>query len=275
MRILKLMVAILVILIFCIGYIYFSKNYKSSEKQESTSIASPKNELQASEKISDKVVDNSKNLNKVSNTPPLNMTGEQFDKIMKEGIANGVVYTSLNDFDDITKDSIKQALENLNQKGSLSGGVKVKEFSDLDKARENLKEKTLEKMISDLDGFKSTPNEILEKHNLKLTGAQNFGAYNEGEGWNGIYKLYENNRSKVEIEQINLKPEKSTQQLVKETLNTSLSNNTPATYEELPSEMIQKLTFVNDRNYYQINAYNLSKNEMMGIANSIILNPKK
>ncbi|BAP37711.1 hypothetical protein AS4_27710 [Acinetobacter guillouiae] len=275
MRILKLIVAILVILIFCIGYIYFSKSDKSSEKQEIISLASIKNELQASEKINDKVDDNSKNLSKASNPPPLNMTAEQYDKIMKEGIANGVVYTSLNDFDDITKDSIKQALENLNQKGSLSGGVKVKEFSDLDKARENLKEKTLEKMISDLDGFKSTPNEILEKHNLKLTGAQNFGAYNEGEGWNGIYKLYENNKSKVEIEQINLKPEKSTQQLVKETLNASLSNNTPAIYEELPSELIQKLTFVNDRNYYQINAYNLSKNEMMEIANSIILNTKK
>ncbi|WP_151802683.1 hypothetical protein [Acinetobacter guillouiae] len=275
MRILKLIVAILVILIFCIGYIYFSKSDKSSEKQEIISLASIKNELQASEKINDKVDDNSKNLSKASNPPPLNMTAEQYDKIMKEGIANGVVYTSLNDFDDITKDSIKQALENLNQKGSLSGGIKVKEFSDLDKARENLKEKTLEKMISDLDGFKSTPNEILEKHNLKLTGAQNFGAYNEGEGWNGIYKLYENNKSKVEIEQINLKPEKSTQQLVKETLNASLSNNTPAIYEELPSELIQKLTFVNDRNYYQINAYNLSKNEMMEIANSIILNTKK
>ncbi|WP_151752013.1 hypothetical protein [Acinetobacter bereziniae] len=275
MRILKLIVAILIILISYIVYIYFFENDQSSEKKENIGLTSTTNELQASEKINNKVIDNNRVLNKTSSPSPLHMTAEQYNKIMKEGIANGVVYTSLNDFDDITKDSIKQALENLNQKGSLSGGVKIKEFSDLDKARENLKEKSLEKMISDLDGFKSTPNEILDKYNLKLTGAQNFGAYSESDGWNGIYKLYENNKSKVEIEQINLKPEKSTQQLVKEALNASLSDNTPATYEELPSELILKLTFVNDRNYYQINAYNLSKNEIFEIANLIISNPKK
>ncbi|KAF1027516.1 MAG: hypothetical protein GAK29_00616 [Acinetobacter bereziniae] len=93
--------------------------------------------------------------------------------------------------------------------------------------------------------------------------------------WYIIYKLYENNKSKIEIEQIHLKPEISTQQLVKEALNSSLANDTPAIYEKLPPEMLQKLTFVSDRNYYQINAYNLSENELIAIANSIIKSPEK
>ena len=207
--------------------------------------------------------------------PPLVMTEEQFNKIMKDGLKNGVVYTSLTQFDEATQQAVKEALRNLNEKGSISGGIKLKEFSDLNNARENLREKTIDKILSELDGFKSIPNEILEQHHLMLTGAQSFGSYNEGDGWSGIYKLYENKSKKVEIEQIYLKPNTSTQQLIVEALNTSLSNDTPAIYEQLPSDLIEKLTFVNDRNYYQINGYNLSKNEIIEIANEIIKNPQK
>lgn len=278
MRIAKVViVGVLVISLLCIGYIYFFKD----EKEERASFVNKEKNLSEESQHFVKNIDDSsssskgKKIDVVAQHPALNMTGEQFDKIMKAGLENGVVYTSMNEFDDVTKNAIKQALENLNEKGSLSGGIKVKEFSDLDKARENLREKPLEKMINDLDGFKSTPNTILEKYDLKLTGAQNFGSYNNGEGWSGIYKLYENSKSKVEIEQINLKPERSTQQLIKESLNTSLINDVPAVYEELSSDLIQKLTFVSDRNYYQINYYNLSKNEAIEIANSIIANPKK
>lgn len=268
MRIVKLLVVILGFLIFLIGYMYLSTKgtVSQNEKKQDVSQVSGKNDDWA----------NAKNLNPELNKKiALNMTEDKFDKIMKEGLVNGVIYTSLNELDEITRASIKQALKNLNEKGSLSGGVKTNEFSDLEKVRENLRDKTLDEMVKDLDGFKSTPNKILEQYGLQLTGAQNFGSYNQGEGWSGIYKLYENNKSKVEIEQIHLKPEKSTQQLVKEALNSSLANDTPAIYEKLPSEMLQKLTFVSDRYYYQINAYNLSKNELIEIANSIIKSPEK
>ncbi|WP_309285477.1 hypothetical protein [Acinetobacter sp.] len=278
MRINKLLVVICVFVIFFIGYLFLSKNEKVSQDEKNIGLINQNEKNQDVSQVSGKN-DNwagGKNLNSELNKKiALNMTEDKFEKIMKEGLANGVVYTSLNDFDEITSASIKQALKNLNDKGSLSGGVKTNEFSDLEKARENLRDKTLDKMVKDLDGFKSTPNEILEQYSLKLTGAQNFGSYNKGEGWSGIYKLYENNKSKIEIEQIHLKPEKSTQQLVKEALNSSLANDTPAIYEKLPSEMLQKLTFVSDRNYYQINAYNLSENELIAIANSIIKSPEK
>lgn len=268
MRIVKLLVVILGFLICLIGYMYLSTKgtVSQNEKNQDVSQVSGKNDDWAS----------GKNLNPELNKKiALNMTEDKFDKIMKEGLVNGVIYTSLNELDEITRASIKQALKNLNEKGSLSGGVKTNEFSDLEKVRENLRDKTLDEMVKDLDGFKSTPNKILEQYGLQLTGAQNFGSYNQGEGWSGIYKLYENNKSKVELEQIHLKPEKSTQQLVKESLNSSLANDTPAIYEKLPSEMLQKLTFVSDRNYYQINAYNLSENELIEIANSIIKSPEK
>ena len=278
MRINKLLVVICVFLIFFIGYLFLSKNEKVNQDEKNIGLINQNEKNQDVSQVSGKN-DNwagGKNLNSELNKKiALNMTEDKFEKIMKEGLANGVVYTSLNDFDEITSASIKQALKNLNDKGSLSGGVKTNEFSDLEKARENLRDKTLDKMVKDLDGFKSTPNEILEQYSLKLTGAQNFGSYNKGEGWSGIYKLYENNKRKIEIEQIHLKPEISTQQLVKEALNSSLANDTPAIYEKLPSEMLQKLTFVSDRNYYQINAYNLSENELIAIANSIIKSPEK
>lgn len=213
--------------------------------------------------------------NKIISHPPLNITGQEFNRIMKDGAKHGVVYKSLNDLDEVTKKLVEQALKNLQEKGSLSGGTKLKEFTDLNNSRENLKEKTLDKILESFDGFQSPSNEILERHNLKLTGAQNFGSYNQKDGWTGIYKLYENENQKVEIEQIYLRPEKSTQELILEALNRTLANDTPAIYEKLPSDLIQKLTFVSDRSYYQINTYNLKESEMIEIANEIIKNRNK
>lgn len=79
----------------------------------------------------------------------------------------------------------------------------------------------------------------------------------------------------MEIEQIYLRPEKSTQELILEALNRTLANDTPAIYKKLPSDLIQKLTFVSDRSYYQINTYNLKESETIEIANEIIKNRNK
>ena len=143
MRIAKVViVGVLVISLLCIGYIYFFKD----EKEERASFVNKEKNLSEESQHFEKNIDDSsssskgKKIDVVAQHPALNMTGEQFDKIMKAGLENGVVYTSMNEFDDVTKNAIKQALENLNEKGSLSGGIKVKEFSDLDKARENLRE---------------------------------------------------------------------------------------------------------------------------------------
>jgi len=63
--------------------------------------------------------------------------------------------------------------------------------------------------------------------------------------------------------------------IISESLNVLLFNETPATYEHIKDENIGKLTFVSDRNYYQINSLNLSKDQLFNIANKVILNQNK
>lgn len=272
----KVIIVVLAIIVSFIGY-FFSKNDQVADKKNDSVLKNNGQNIEnkpiALKEDTNKSSKDSKYFNNIN--PPLNMTEEQFNKIMKDGVKDGVVYKSLNELDDFTKDAAKQEIQNLHEKGSLSGGVKIREFSDLDRARSNLKDVKIDDIINSLDGFQSTPDAILEQHNLKLTGAQNFGSYNQGDGWSGVYKLYENGNRKVEIEQIYLKPEKSTQQLIVEALNKTIANETPVIYEKLPSDLIEKLTFVNDRNYYQINAYNLKEFEIIQIANEIINNPNK
>lgn len=211
----------------------------------------------------------SNNTEKNGNTSFISI--DDFNDILESGAKNnGVVYISLNSLDPKTKQEVQAAIENLNEKGSLSGGLKLKEFSDLDKARENLAKEGINKIISQLDDFKGIPEEVFKE--FKLTGAQNFGRYDAENGWNGLYKLYENDSQKIEIEQIHLKPGESSQQLIIEALNQNLKNQTPAIYEKLNSDLIEKITFVSDYNYYQINGYNLKNGKILDIANNIIEN---
>ena len=203
------------------------------------------------------------------------MDEKRFNEILKEGEKNGVTYKSLTTLEPRDKVDVEKAIENLTKTGSISGGIKLNEFSELDKARDILNKEGLHNMLAKLSGFKSVPDSIFKKYNMKVTGAQNFGSYHQDTGWSGIYKLYENSNQKVEIEQIYLKPNESSQMIISESLNTLLSNETPAIYEHIKNESIEKLTFVSDRNYYQINSSNLSKDQIFDIANEIIVNPNK
>jgi hypothetical protein len=204
------------------------------------------------------------------------ITPVNFSEIMKKGAKNnGVVYISLSDLDPVSRKGAEEAIRNLNEKGSLSGGIKSSEFSELEKARENLQQEGIQKITSQLDGFLSTNDQILNDHGLKLTGAQNFGRYDSENGWNSIYKLYEDSNQKVEIEQSYLKPNESAHQFIIESLNYELNQNTPARYEKLPSDLIEKLTFVNDGHYYQINGQNLKPNQLQEIAKKIIESKNK
>ncbi|WP_227560875.1 hypothetical protein [Acinetobacter bereziniae] len=84
MRIVKLLVVILGFLIFLIGYMYLSTKgtVSQNEKNQDVSQVSGKNDDWAS----------GKNLNPELNKKiALNMTEDKFDKIMKEGLVNGVI----------------------------------------------------------------------------------------------------------------------------------------------------------------------------------------
>lgn len=201
------------------------------------------------------------------------MTTERFAEIMEKGAQNkGVVYVALSTLDPVSKRKAEEAIRNLYEKGSLSGGIQLAEFTELDKARDNLKREGINKINSKLDGFQGVKDELLNSHGLQLTGAQSFGRFESEKGWSGIYKLYEGANRMVEIEHIHLKPGESSQQLVIESMNIGLTNNTPATYETLKSESIEKLTFVSEGNYYQINGLNLNPSQLQELANQIIKN---
>ena len=201
---------------------------------------------------------------------------EEFAKIIKEGEATGVTYISVESLNDKEyKAEIKRVIQNLKEKGSTSGGVREGEFANLETYREALKRNGIHNMIARLDQFKSTPDSILSRHQLKLTGAMNFGEFDSDIGWSGIYKLYENGNKKVEIQQMSIIAGKASQHIVKEILNITLDRNTPAIYEILKNDEIQSLTFVSDRNFFQMNAQHLSREQFFDIANRIIQNPEK
>lgn len=269
-------IIILIAILILVGIaIYFTLDKKDQVSvKDAKSQTPPIENNNYSEVTKDKTGEltiSSKSNNTVKNENTSFMSVDNFNNILESGAENnGVVYISLNSLDPKTKKEVQAAIENLNEKGSLSGGLKLKEFSDLDKARENLAKEGINKIISQLDDFKGTPEEIFK--DFKLTGAQNFGRYDAENGWNGLYKLYENNNQKIEIEQIHLKPGESSQQLIIEALNQKLKNDTPAIYEKLNSDLIEKITFVSDYNYYQINGYNLKNEKILDIANNIIEN---
>lgn len=199
------------------------------------------------------------------------MSEVKFNSIMEKGAKNnGVVYMPLSELDPMTRKEVEKVLNNLKEKGSLSGGVRQQEFSEIEKARETLREEGIEKIVSTLDGFKGVNDSILNAYDLNLTGAQAYGRYDTDNGWNSLYKLYENTNQKIEIEQSYLKPNEAAHQFITESLNIELDNKTPARYEKLPSDLIEKVTFVHNSNYYQINGQNLKSDQLINIANKII-----
>jgi len=273
-----LILLIVIILIFTLSFkdskseITESSHLASETTKKSNSDIALKNDLNANQ--SKDLLDNNKSLYKSEITTSF-MDEKKFNEILKNGKEYGVTYMSVNRLDPKDRKDAEHAIGNLIKTGSLSGGIRLKEFTELDKAREILKQEGLNNILARLDGFKSVPDSIFEEYGMEVTGAQNFGLYHEEKGWSGIYKLYENSNRKVEIQQINLKPNESSQLLISESLNMLLSNETPAIYEYINGENIEKLTFVSDKNYYQINSDELSKDQIIDIANKIILNPSK
>lgn len=267
----------LLIALILIFIIFFKENkneitissYKSKTSDPDIAL---KNDFKANQ--SKGLLENNKSPYKSEMTTSF-MDEKKFNEILKHGKENGVIYMSVNMLDPKDRKDAEGAIENLMKTGSLSGGIRLKELTELDKARDILKQEGLNNILARLDDFKSVPDSIFEEYGMKVTGAQNFGLYHEEKGWSGIYKLYENSNGKVEIQQINLKPNESSQLLVSESLNMLLSNKTPAIYEYIRNENIEKLTFVSDKNYYQINSSNLNKDQIIDIANKIILNPSK
>ena len=280
MKIYKIL-ALGLLVVIAVGYFIFNDNYFNIDIH---SHISPSNKasldmlsLNTNSSVNDKPIQNDIPRSSKVEIGALTtfMNKEDFEKLMEKGQKNGVSYISVESLDSMTKKQVEQALKDLYEKGSISGGIKLKEFTELDKARSILKQEGLHNMLSQLDQFKSTPDFILNDYDMNLTGAQNFGTYDNSSGWSGMYKLYENTSQKVEIEQINLIPDKSSQQLIVEALNITLDKDTPAIYEQLKSDSIEKLTFVSDRQYYQINGQNLKPDQIINIANKIIYSPIK
>lgn len=280
MKIYKIL-ALGLLVVIAVGYFIFNDNYFNVDIH---SYISPSNKasldmlsLNTNSSVNDKPIQNDIPRSSKVEIGALTtfMNKEDFEKLMEKGQKNEVSYISVESLDSMTKKQVEQALKDLYEKGSISGGIKLKEFTELDKARSILKQEGLHNMLSQLDQFKSTPDSILNDYDMNLTGAQNFGTYDNSSGWSGMYKLYENTSQKVEIEQINLIPDKSAQQLIVEALNITLDKDTPAIYEQLKSDSIEKLTFVSDRQYYQINGQNLKPDQIINIANKIINSPIK
>ncbi len=280
MKIYKIL-ALGLLVVIAVGYFIFNDNYFNVDIH---SHISPSNKasldmlsLNTNSSVNDKPIQNDIPRSSKVEIGALTtfMNKEDFEKLIEKGQKNGVSYISVESLDSMTKKQVEQALKDLYEKGSISGGIKLKEFTELEKARSILKQEGLHNMLSQLDQFKSTPDSILNDYDMNLTGAQNFGTYDNISGWSGMYKLYENTSQKVEIEQINLIPDKSAQQLIVEALNITLDKDTPAIYEQLKSDSIEKLTFVSDRQYYQINGQNLKPDQIINIANKIINSPIK
>ena len=272
---------LIVVFLLSVGFIYFFNSFKNQSIENNTAMENKVKDVDAiviaeDSNVNRHTVSLTKESSESRSTKIDGFMGEKrFKEILKEGEKNGVVYKSLTTLELKDKVEVEKAIENLTKTGSLSGGIKLNEFSELDKARDILDKEGLQNMLSKLSGFKSVPDSIFNEYNMKVTGAQNFGSYHQDIGWSGMYKLYENSNQKVEIEQIYLKPKESSQMIISESLNTLLSNETPAIYEHIKNENIEKLTFVSDRNYYQINSSNLGKDQIFDIANKIIANPNK
>lgn len=272
----KVVIILGIVLLICLS-LYFYNSNSNNQTTKSLILNTPKEQIipTSSNKYVEEVnsfstqVSNTKK--QITSDQEYFMSEDKFNSIMEKSAKNnGVSYISLSELDTKSRKEAEEALKNLTEKGSLSGGVKQQEFAEIEKSRDTLREEGIENIKSKLDGFNGINDSILNTYDLRLTGAQTFGRYDSNNGWDSLYKLYENTNQKIEVEQTFLKANESAHQFITESLNIELNNNTPARYEKLPSDLIEKLTFVYNSNYYQINGQHLKKDQLVNIANKII-----
>lgn len=121
-------------------------------------------------------------------------------------------------------------INNLRIYGSLSGGKVTHEFESIEAKRNNINnvEKT---------SFQPTNLDSLVENNLRMTGRLYSGAYSQEDGYDSVYRLYENNSGKkLEVTEMYLNPASNTvMQVTKETLNHKI-DSIPMTFETLKNK---------------------------------------
>lgn len=166
------------------------------------------------------------------NTEKKNSIGYVDLQDLRRSYPNGVMFLSIDDpmLSPEEKAEALTQINNLRIYGSLSGGKVTHEFESIEAKRNNINnvEKT---------SFQPTNLDSLVENNLRMTGRLYSGAYSQEDGYDSVYRLYENNSGKkLEVTEMYLNPASNTvMQVTKETLNHKI-DSIPMTFETLKNK---------------------------------------
>lgn len=170
------------------------------------------------------------------------------------------------------KNELRQKSNNLKTYGSFSKGEITHEFVNTNYYKDRLVELGgIDKINEKLSFQPSNLNSVLSEYNL--IGADYSGTYEEGAGYNSIFKSYSNNNSSIEINELFLKKGSDKLNFFEENINTFV-NDSPATFEKVGSDIYNVSWLSNDR-LFAFSTKGLKEGEVMRIAQGIASSAQK
>lgn len=261
---------LIIVVLFAIGLfalLYFHGFPTTAETYDPNS-SKQKNNISRSDTPLKNISENS---TEVINQPV--SLNEKFSAInvLKE---NNINYVSIDDstLDTDLKQSLKEQAENLKLYGSFSKGKQTHEFKNTSYYKERLKD--LGNFLKIKEKLNFTPSEIdkILGSNFELVGADYSGTYVENEGFDSVFRTYENNRdnSKIEINEMLINPANTKVDFYKENTNTYI-NSSPATIEKIqtPRGYIYNLSWINNQRSYYLSTQGLTESQVMQYAQKI------
>lgn len=190
---------------------------------------------------------------------------------------NSVSYISIDDsvLNTDLKLRLKDQAENLKLYGSFSKGKQTHEFKDTSYYKKRLQEIGSYSKIKEKLNFSPTELEKTLGSKFNLIGADYSGTYVENEGFDSVFRTYENttDNSKIEINEMFINPANTRVDFYKENTNTYVNSN-PATLEKIqtPDGYIYNLSWINNQRSFSLSSHGLTESQIMQFAQKISYN---
>jgi len=166
-----------------------------------------------------------------------------------------------------TKKILYERALNLSQFGSFSKGKQTHEFENQAYYADRLKELGGEKNL--LNQLSFTPTNLQEAigSEYNLVGGDFSGVYIEGQGYDSIFRSYQNGDKLLEINEYKVSPDNSQVYFFKENIN-SYVNSSPSTNERIENG-IYNISWISKNRLYSMSSKGMTEGEALSIAQKI------
>ena len=179
------------------------------------------------------------------------------------------IYVNIEDapVDKETKKILYERALNLAQFGSFSKGKQTHEFENQKYYSDRLETLGGEKELLNQLSFKPTDLKEIIGSQYNLTGGDFSGAYTENQGYDSVFRRYQNGDKLIEINEYRVSPENTQVQFFKENIN-SYINSSPSTNERIENG-IYNISWISKDKLYSMSSKGMSEGETLSIAQKI------